>query len=342
MNNQYPEAKPINEVIEAAKLVVVIQADNPDMDSLASSLALEQILSDLGKSVQLFCSVNIPSYLRYIKGWDRVTSEFPKNFDLSIIVDTSASDLLEKLNKSDAIDWIKHKPVIVIDHHPVISTIQYATVQCNYPVSATSEVIYELSQFLQWPLNLSAKNMLVSSIMSDSQGLTTESTSARTIAIVSELVAGGVKIADLESKRRDSMRKKPQTVHYKGELLQRVEYFDNDRIAIVVIPWEEIEKYSNDYNPSMLVLDDMRLTTNTDIAIALKSYDNSRITGKIKCNYGKGIANLLAQHFGGGGHNYVSGFKVTDGRTTAQIKQECIDKAITLLDNISAGNHETI
>ena len=51
-------------------------------------------------------------------------------------------------------------------------------------------------------------------------------------------MAGGVKIADLEeSKRRDSLRKKPEVVHYKGQLLQRVEYYADDRIAIITIPW---------------------------------------------------------------------------------------------------------
>ena len=92
----------------------------------------------------------------------------------------------------------------------------------------------------------------------------------------------------------------------------------------------------------MLVLDDMRLTINTDIAIALKDYPAKRVTGKIKCNYGKGIANQLAQLFGGGGHEYASGFKVTDGRSVDQIKQECIEKATMLLDNISTDDHETL
>jgi phosphoesterase RecJ-like protein len=342
MKQEYAESKQIAELIGEASVVVIIQADNPDTDSLASSLALEQILSDRGKKVELYCAVNIPNYLRYLDGWDRVQADYPREFDLSIIVDTSANDLLEYLNKTPAIGWIKHKPVIVIDHHPVEATISYASVICNYPACATGEVIYELSQTLEWPLNISAKNMLVSSIMADSLGLTTESTSARSIGIVSELVGGGVKIAELESKRRDCMRKKPQTVRYKGELLQRVEYYDKDRVAVITIPWPEIEKYSNDYNPSMLVLDDMRLSTNTDVAIALKDYPGARITGKIRCNYGKGIANQLAQHFGGGGHKYVAGFKVTDGRSVDQIKQECINKASQLLDNIPLEKNENI
>jgi len=95
MNQTYPEAQRINELIGAADNIVIIQADNPDTDSLGSALALEQILSDMGKTVEMYCAVNIPSYLRYISGWDRVQIDFPKNFELSIIVDTGASNLLK-------------------------------------------------------------------------------------------------------------------------------------------------------------------------------------------------------------------------------------------------------
>ena len=38
----------IKSLIDRSTNILILQADNPDADSLASSLALEQILSDLG------------------------------------------------------------------------------------------------------------------------------------------------------------------------------------------------------------------------------------------------------------------------------------------------------
>ena len=46
--------------IQSANNIVIIQAENPDGDSLGSSLALEEVLSDLGKTVTLYCPVDIP------------------------------------------------------------------------------------------------------------------------------------------------------------------------------------------------------------------------------------------------------------------------------------------
>lgn len=330
----YPESQQISDLLEKSQRIVIMQADNPDGDSIGSALALEQILGDMGKDTFLYCGVDVPSYLRHLSGWDRISSEIPHQFDLSIIVDTSADSLFETLAKTGQRQWVAAKPCIVLDHHDVDMTIPYATVVSNHHAVATGELIYELAQQLNWPLNVAAKSMLAVSILADSLGLTTDATTARSIHIIAELVDGGVKIPELEEKRREMMRKSPELVKYKGQLLQRVEYFSDDRVATITIPWVEIEKYSAAYNPSMLVIDDMRLTENTDVAIAFKLYNDGHITAKIRCNYGKGIANELAQTFGGGGHPYASGFKITNGRPFNEVKSECIAKATELLDNL--------
>ena len=67
----YPEAEKIQGILADAQRVVILQADNPDGDSLGSALALEQILGDMGKEPILYCGVDIPQYLRYLPGWDR-------------------------------------------------------------------------------------------------------------------------------------------------------------------------------------------------------------------------------------------------------------------------------
>jgi bifunctional oligoribonuclease and PAP phosphatase NrnA len=328
----YPEVSDIKAAIEAAAKIVIIQADNPDGDSLASALALEEILGDIGKEVVLYCGVDIPTYLLYMPGADRVISELPNQFNLSIIVDTSSDSLLEQLDKTGAKNWLAAKPSIIIDHHATEPTIGFAKIICTHKAVATGEVIYELARQIGWQLNSGAKELIAMAILSDSLGLTSEATTARSIHIIAELVEGGVKLAELENARRETMRREPELIHYKGRLLERVEFHDNDRIAILTIPHEEIVEFSPLYNPPMLVFDDMRLAKNTDIAIVFKVYNDGKITGKIRCNYGKSIADKLAEHFGGGGHPYAAGFKITDGRDFKQLKDEVIQQAGELLD----------
>ena len=61
--NQVEIINGIGKLIDGASKIVIIQADNPDGDSLASALALEQILGDLDKEVVLYCGVDVPRYL---------------------------------------------------------------------------------------------------------------------------------------------------------------------------------------------------------------------------------------------------------------------------------------
>ncbi len=330
----YSEAPIIQELLADATRVLIMQADNPDGDSLGSALALELILGDMGKEPLLYCGVDIPSYLTYLPGWGRVSKDLPAHFDAAIIVDTSAMSLFEQLEKSGRKGQIANKPVIVLDHHPVENSIPFARVICNKPVVATGELIYELGQQLQWPMNVAAQEMLATAIMADSLGLITESTTARTIHDIAEMVEHGVSLAKLENNRREMMRKSPELIKYKGDLLQRIEYHADDRVAVISIPWREIEKYSPQYNPSMLVIDEMRSTTNTQVAIAFKYYNDGHTTAKIRANYGYPIAGKLAEHFGGGGHPYASGFKITQSRPFNEVKSECIQYAIKLLNNL--------
>jgi nanoRNase/pAp phosphatase (c-di-AMP/oligoRNAs hydrolase) len=82
----------------------------------------------------------------------------------------------------------------------------------------------------------------------------------------------------------------------------------------------------------MLVLDEMRSVTGVELAVALKSYPDKRITGKVRANYGSAVADKLAEHFGGGGHPYASGFRITDGRGIDSVLEEILDCGAKLLD----------
>ena len=118
----------IKELVDGAQKIVILQADNPDADSLASTLALEQILGEMGKQTYLYCGIDMPAYLKYLSGWDRVNSELASSFDLSIIVDASTMTLFQKLAGSGKQGWVASKPCIVLDHHSEVDNqIPFAT-----------------------------------------------------------------------------------------------------------------------------------------------------------------------------------------------------------------------
>lgn len=310
------------QLINDAKKIIVIQAENPDGDSLGSSVALEEILGDLDKEVVLYCPVEIPKYMRYIKGWDRVVADFDTSADLAIIVDTAADVLITKVLETPGVrGFLESHPVLVLDHHTTASNLSFNNTLLSTDVVATGHLIYELAHAAGWTINEQAAENLLIAIMSDSLGLTTQSVTADTFHVAGELVALGASNAAIEERRREFMKKAPEILAYKGELIGRIEYYLDGKLALVHIPWEDIQKYSDAYNPSVLVLDEMRLVEGVELGVAIKTYPDGKVTGKLRAN--TPIAEKVAGYFGGGGHQYAAGFRAYEDYDT--IVRELID-----------------
>jgi phosphoesterase RecJ-like protein len=325
------EVEQIADIVKNSNKILIIQADNPDADSLASSLALEQILHEMGKDPVMYCGIDMPEYLKYLPGWDRVEREVPLKFDASIIVDTSTMTLLEKLEDSGSKGSVASRPVIVLDHHSEVQNdISFASITLNDTTKvSTGELIYSIAKEVKWPLNLQAAGFIMTSILADSMGLATENTSSGTYRVMAELVDKGVNRPELEEQRR-AFNKMPVSIFkYKATLIERTELID-DNLAILTIPQQEINEYSPLYNPAPLIQGDHLQTTGVLISVVLKSYDSGRVTAAIRCNQGAPIAAKLAELFQGGGHAYAAGFK-TEGKPLNEIKSEVIIKAQELL-----------
>lgn len=306
----------LRDLIDAAQDILIVQAENPDGDSIGSALALEEILASAGKNISLHCPVQIPTYLRFISGWDRISTDLDYKVDLAIIVDTSSKLLLSKtLRDPAAMDLFAKIPVIVFDHH--VSVTPDLPFNCHYVISdtavSTGEEIFDIfressNNFAKMKINSQAAEDLYISIQADSLGLTTQATTAESFFATGNLVELGANPSEIENKRRELMKKKPEILEYKGRLISRIEYLNDGRTALIKIPFDEIQKYSNDYNPTMLVLDEMRLVVGVDVAIGVKLYPDGKITGKLRSNIG--VSNLIAKNFGGDGHAFAAGFRI--------------------------------
>lgn len=320
-------------LINEARKIVIIQAENPDGDSLGSALALEEILGDQGKTIQLHCSVEIPKYLRYINGWDRVTTEFDINADLAIIVDTAADVLLSKtLELPGGRHFLETHPVVVIDHHTTESNLTFEHHLLSRPAVSTGEIIFNLAEAADWNINAqAAENMLIAQ-MSDSLGLTTQSVTPDSFYVAGKLTELGASNAAIEARRREFMKKSPDILAYKGRLIEKIEYFLDGQLALVHVPFEEIEQYSDKYNPGALIGDELRLVEGVELGVVFKTYPDGKITARLRSN--SPISETVAGYFGGGGHPYAAGFRVYD-------EYDTVVKELISATDAALKNHDT-
>ena len=291
--------------------ICVIQAENPDGDSLGSVLALDYLLTD--REVSLYCPVDIPKYLHYFDDWSRITNEFDFMADGYIIVDTAAETLLSKLLDDAAIaNRLYSAPVLVIDHHETADDLNFPHESIIEVKPACAELIYEITVSCEMPVYKPAAEAMLQGIMSDTLGLTSVSVTARTFEICAELTRLGANVSELEEKRREFMKKSPRILDYKADLIKRVEYYLDGALATVHITWDDISEYSDEYNPNVLILEELRLVEGVQVAVAVKTYPDGKVTGKIRCSSDSPIAEKVAGYFGGGGHPFAAGFRTYD------------------------------
>lgn len=300
-----------NDFVYDKTKICVIQAENPDGDSLGSAVALDYLLAD--KEISLYCPVDIPKYLRYFDDWARVTNEFDFRADGYIIVDTAAEVLLSKLLDDAAIrNRLYSAPVLVIDHHETADDLNFPHESIIEIKPACAELIYEIAADSKLEIVKPAAEAMLEGIMSDTLGLTSASVTARTFEVCAELTKLGANISELEDKRRDFMKKSPRILDYKADLIKRVEYSLDGELATVHIPWDEITEYSDEYNPNVLILEELRMVEGVKVAVAIKTYPDGKVTGKVRCGSNAPIAEKVAGYFGGGGHPFAAGFRTYD------------------------------
>jgi phosphoesterase RecJ-like protein len=245
--------------------------------------------------------------------------------------------LFQKLAESGKQGWVASKPNIVLDHHQEVDNlVPFATVNLtDSEAASTGQIIYRLAKELNWPLDKISAEFIMTSILGDTQGLTNSLVTADTYRIMAELVDLGADRPRLEEERRESSKMHPDIFRYKAELIDRTEFHAGGRLALVTVPQAEINQYSPLYNPAPLIQNDMLQTTGVGCAVVLKQYDDGKILAAIRCNQNSPIGADLATHFGGGGHLYASGFKITNGKPFSEVKKEVIKVAAELLEKIS-------
>ena len=306
--------------IQGKERICVIQAENPDGDSLASAIALDYLLGD--KDISLYCPVDIPKYLHYFTDWSRVTNEFDYKADGYIVVDTAAEVLLSKLLDDAAIkNRLYSAPVLVIDHHETPDNLDFPHESIIEICPACAEIVYNIAKTKKLNISKETAEVIFQGILSDTLGLTSATVTAETFEVAAELTRLGADISSLEDRRREFMKKSPRILDYKADLIKRIEYHLDGKLSTVHIPWDDIREYSDEYNPNVLILEEMRLVEGVEVAIAIKTYPDGKLTGKIRCASDAPIADKIAGYFGGGGHPYAAGFRTYDTSYEETIKE---------------------
>jgi phosphoesterase RecJ-like protein len=287
--------------IFASENIAITSHLRPDGDSIYTSLALTEILEQLGKKVQIVNHDPLPFPF----------NEFPETRRIRIgQIDPEGLDLVILLECADVSrsgqTRIDHLPKINIDHH--FSNSPYADINWVDPgASAVGEMVYELLGPLGLKPTAKVAEFLYSAILSDTGSFQFSNTTARTLYTCYRLARAGAN-PSLISEKLHNNNTAPK-VKLLGRVLSSLQLNPAGNLAVLVMLKKDLEEFG---------LKDVDVEDITTVARSIKGVEmvvffKEMGPGVFRVSLrSKGLANsaLVAEHFGGGGHIHAAGFTV--------------------------------
>jgi len=282
---------------------------HPDADVLGTLLALGLALESRGWSVTYGGPHPAPALLAFLPSVDRYQpmQTLDGAFDVIVLTDCPNPDRTEGL-----IDQARRagKVIVNIDHHP--DNRRYGHVNwIDSTAAATGEMVYELLRALAVPLTPAIATNLFTAVHTDTGSFRYSNVTPRTFTIAAALVAAGARPEVVSQSLYE--RRAPDSLHWLGEALSRVEVSDDGQLGWLALPAGVVPERVVE---SEELVNYPRSIATVRVACLLRERD-----GQVKVSLrGKGDVDVqrIAAQFGGGGHVNASGCTVTGPLAEAQ------------------------
>ncbi len=337
-------AADIFHIIETSKKVLIATHENPEGDAISSVIATGLFLKALDKDVYLYDKDQIPNNLKFLPGVDKFLNEFPKEpIDLLIVVDCGEfSRIGANYGELSVINRI-----INIDHHFTNTFFGHSNLVLP-DASSAGEVLFYL--FLAYgayandiayspfdnflgdklgeplPCGIEERKKILSylnddialslytSILTDTGSFHYSSANKRSFYICSVLNEYNLDPAEIATELFET---KPAEMYFLlGKSLNTLEFSSNGKVASMVGTKKMIEDVLKEGDGNRInglyenFVNYPRSIQGVEIAIFFREtgFNQYRLNFR-----SKSYANVayVAEKFGGGGHKFAAGCKVS-------------------------------
>jgi bifunctional oligoribonuclease and PAP phosphatase NrnA len=267
-------------------------------------------LRRLGKAVTMACpTAPLPASLTFIPGAGDIVSAVNGPFDLTIVLDCSDTDRLEKLATPSL---LAGRPLVNIDHH--FTNTQYGSMNwVDSSAAAAAELVLALVKDLGVPLDQEIATALLTGITTDTLGFRTSSTTARTLRSAADLMDAGASLPDIVEQVYNA---KPLGVaRIWGDALHDLQA--ENGLVWTSVTADMLQRNQTEPDEVKGLVSFLRGTQGTHIAVLFVENGDNRIKVEFR---GSRLANVadLAARLGGGGHKAASGCTLPGPLASAQ------------------------
>ena len=297
-------------LISSADRIVITTHINPDGDGYCAALALQRIISYLGKNSLLVTDNDDLSRYNYLqdgksneKRFDMLKAE-DLNFGLAIVLDCNSYNRLG--DRRALID--KAQLTVVLDHHEKENNLIPAELSHIEPSFAcVGEMLYALfePEILEMPNSdcLFIGNCLYTTILNDTNNFVNANTDAAVFIFASKLVSLGIK--PNEQYRNFFLQHSAEEMRYIGETLATLELHYQRRI-LTMYSTVAMSK-ENNIDPESIMNATRWVQGIKGIEVIIYLREEKEGVYKISLRSETVDVNKIAVLYGGGGHKQAAG-----------------------------------
>ena len=295
----------LTDALKNKKTVAILGHVNPDGDCAGSCTGMYNYLTENFENLEVSVFLqNTSKKFGYLKGYDRVYTEFDpeKKFDLCITLD--ASDVKRLGDFAPYLETAGDS--LCIDHH--VTNAGMANVNVVEPeASSCCEVLYGLLD--PEKISKSVAECLYTGIIHDTGVFKYSNTSKKTMEIVGQLIAQGIDFPQIID-GSFYMKSYGQTKLHGCALLNSERMMD-DRCIYTVVTQEQMKQFGCSVKATDGIVDQLRVIEGVEVVILLYETGNpSEYKVSLRTNSELDLSRIAAV-FGGGGHVKAAGCTVT-------------------------------
>jgi phosphoesterase RecJ-like protein len=305
--------------IGAARNVLAVGHENPDADTLGSTLAICRLVEHRGARASAVFADPIPPIYDFVPDVERARTDPDDDagYDLLVVSDCGSLDRIGSVRERHP-ELFERLPRVVIDHHA--SNGAAGDADWIDPASAAT---CEMTALLALRLGASLTEgdgaiatQLMAGIVMDTATFAHPNATPRTLAVSAALVEAGAPLADIS---RRLYRSKPDAqLRLFGRVLDRLQTDADGRIIHTSLFDADLEATGAIPAHSEGIIDLLAQSEEADVAIVFKEAGPAtRIS--VRTKPGGVDATVLTGAFGGGGHARAAGATIPGPVDTAQL-----------------------
>ena len=290
----------------AGRSVAISTHINADGDGCGSETALARLLTQRGMKVKIVNPTPWPETFRFLLGTDvtDATDVGPaalKDVDLLVVLDIADVKRLGSL--ADTVRGLKI-PKLVIDHHIPSDEPPSTDILADTTACATGELIYDVGVTLGLEITPAIASALYVAVLTDTGGFRFSNTSARCLAVASQLLAAGVEPEEMYRRLYASLP--VGRLHLLRDALATLEVDPAYGISWISVAAGAAEEYGLKSEDLEGIAEHPRSVGGTRLAVFFRDLGHGKIKVSLRST-GAVNVNDFARQFGGGGHARAAG-----------------------------------